>query len=169
MHIFQQWKNSFELLRYCEGECSNIYVWDEIESLACLITQLWWREMHLSGSFSHMWAVSLERGPCDLQPRPSGSRPNQAEHAVCELPAGRVRHRRLLHIEGVLGGLVTRGFSVQHHWHVWRIHSQPAVVSHDLWTKLAFLQSSHWAEDRNRLLFCSRVCTRIHNNSDTVN
>lgn len=59
------------------------------------------------------------------------------------------------------------GFSLQHHWHVWRIHSQPAVLSDDLWTKLSLLQSSHWTQDRNRLLFCRRVCAWLQNNNRT--
>lgn len=49
----------------------------------------------------HSWSICLilvssEGGARDLQPRSSGSRSEQAEHAVCELPAGRVRRLRVL-------------------------------------------------------------------------
>lgn len=49
------------------------------------------------------WLIYLtllfsERGARDLQPRSPGSRSNQAEHAVCELPAGGVRQLRLLSV-----------------------------------------------------------------------
>lgn len=137
--------------------------------------------------------VSSERGPCDLQPWRSGSRSSQAEHAVCELPAGRVREHHLSPFAPLSRLTVLRppqynktsytavlfepvvqyhliscsGFSLQHHWHVWRIHSQPAVLSDDLRTKLSLLQSSHWTQDRNRLLFCRRVCTWLRNNNRT--
>lgn len=60
-----------------------------------------------------------ERGPCDLQPRRPGSRSSQAEHAVCELPAGRVRSHHFSSFPAVPHRDVNTQCHFEVGWHLW--------------------------------------------------
>ncbi len=114
-----------------------------------------------------LWVLSCfcsESGSCDLQAWLSCSWSHETKHALHELSAGRVSGQilhgfyHLMSFQLCFNCLTACLRVFQHHRHVWGVHSEPALLSDDLWSKLSLLQSPDRAWNRFGLLLFSGVC-----------
>lgn len=111
-----------------------------------------------------MFCFRSESGSCDLQAWLSCSWSHETKHALHELSAGRVSGQilhgfyHLMSFQLCFNCLTACLHVFQHHRHVWGIHSESALLSDDLRSKLSLLQSPDWAWNRFWLLLFSGVC-----------